>query len=79
MPSSLDPPLVYPAYDHLLKCSHTFNLLDARGVISVAERNRYILRTRRLAMRIAKAYLARREELDFPLGSASREAAEVSR
>jgi glycyl-tRNA synthetase alpha chain len=46
-----------PAYDYLLKCSHTFNLLDAKGVISVQERARYIRRMNGLAKEIAKLYL----------------------
>jgi glycyl-tRNA synthetase alpha chain len=49
--------LVLPAYDHLLKCSHTFNLLDASGVISVQERARYIRRMNNLAKEVAKLYL----------------------
>ncbi|GBC88726.1 Glycine--tRNA ligase alpha subunit [bacterium HR13] len=49
--------LVMPAYDYLLKCSHTFNLLDAKGVISVQERARYIRRMNSLAKEIAKLYL----------------------
>lgn len=53
----LEEGLVLPAYDYLLKCSHTFNLLDARGVISVQERARYIRRMNTLAHRIAKMYL----------------------
>ncbi len=59
--------LVVPAYDQCLKCSHTFNLLDARGAISVAERTRYIGRVRRLARSCAQAYLKQRETLGFPL------------
>lgn len=59
--------LVQPAFDHVLKCSHTFNLLDARGVISVTERTRYILRIRNLARQVAQLYLKQREELGFPL------------
>ncbi|HEY4602666.1 MAG TPA: glycine--tRNA ligase subunit alpha [Cerasibacillus sp.] len=59
--------LVFPAYDYVLKCSHTFNLLDARGVISVTERTGYIGRVRNLAREIAKSYVAKREELDFPM------------
>jgi glycyl-tRNA synthetase alpha chain len=51
--------LVLPAYDHLLKCSHTFNLLDAKGVISVQERARYIRRMNNLAKEVAKLYLER--------------------
>ncbi|GGA68596.1 glycine--tRNA ligase subunit alpha [Ornithinibacillus halotolerans] len=59
--------LIFPAYDYVLKCSHTFNLLDARGVISVTERTGYIGRIRNLARNIAKAYVAEREKLGFPL------------
>jgi glycyl-tRNA synthetase alpha chain len=62
--------LVLPAFDYVLKCSHTFNLLDARGVISVTERVRYIARIRNLARQVAKLYLAQREAMGFPLGSA---------
>ena len=63
----LDAGLVLPATDHVLKCSHTFNLLDARGVISVTERVSYIERVRRLAQRIARAYVTQREEMGHPL------------
>ena len=49
--------IVFPAYDYLMKCSHTFNLLDARGVISVSERVKYIARVRHLAQKIAKKYV----------------------
>ncbi len=56
-----------PAYDYVLKCSHLFNLLDARGAISVSERTGVIERVRRLAGGVARAYVARREELGFPL------------
>jgi len=59
--------LVLPAFDYVLKCSHTFNLLDARGAISVTERVRYIARIRTLARQVAKLYLAQRESLQFPL------------
>lgn len=59
--------LVLPAYEHVLKCSHTFNLLDARGAISVAERTAYIARVRQLARKCAEAYLAQREAMGFPL------------
>ena len=55
------------AYDHVLKCSHTFNLLDARQVISVTERQQYILRIRSLAQAVATSYLASREKMKFPL------------
>jgi glycyl-tRNA synthetase alpha chain len=59
--------LVLPAYDYCLKCSHTFNILDARGAISVTERTHYIGRVRALARRVAEAYLKQREEMGFPL------------
>jgi glycyl-tRNA synthetase alpha chain len=59
--------LVLPAYEYTLKCSHTFNLLDARGAISVTERTRYIARVRNLARECAKQYLAQREEMGYPL------------
>jgi glycyl-tRNA synthetase alpha chain len=59
--------LVMPAYDYCLKCSHTFNLLDARGAVSVAERTRYIGRVRKLARACAHAYLKQRDNLGFPL------------
>ncbi|AZO95026.1 glycine--tRNA ligase subunit alpha [Halocella sp. SP3-1] len=55
---ALENDLVLPAYDYTLKCSHTFNLLDARGAISVSERTRYISRVRELAHLCAKKYLA---------------------
>lgn len=64
--------LVLPALDYVLKCSHSFNLLDARGVISVTERTRYIGRIRGLARQVAHLYLKQREELDFPLLKADR-------
>lgn len=64
---ALDEGLVYPAYDYILKCSHTFNLLDARGAISVTERTGYIGRVRNMARRVAKNYIAERERLGFPL------------
>ncbi len=59
--------LVLPAYDFIMKASHTFNVLDARGAISVTERQKYIGRIRGLSRGIAKAYLGKREELGFPL------------
>jgi glycyl-tRNA synthetase alpha chain len=58
--------LPLPAYEQVLKASHTFNLLDARRAISVTERQRYILRIRDLSRAVAHAYLARREALGFP-------------
>ncbi len=59
--------LVMPSLDYVLKCSHTFNMLDARGVISVTERTRYIGKVRGLARQVAHLYLAQREKLGFPL------------
>ena len=59
--------LVLPAYDYCLKCSHTFNILDARGAIGVTERTSFIGRVRNLARRCAEAYLKQREEMGFPL------------
>ncbi|NLH47724.1 MAG: glycine--tRNA ligase subunit alpha [Myxococcales bacterium] len=59
--------LTLPGYDYCLKCSHTFNLLDARGAISVTERVGYILRVRELARRCAESWLATREKMGFPL------------
>lgn len=61
----LDLPL--PAFDMIMKCSHTFNLLDARGAISVTERAAYIARVRNLARKLAHNYYAAREVLGFPL------------
>ena len=59
--------LVLPAYDYVLKCSHVFNVLDARGAISVSERTSYIGRVRNLARAVALAYLNEREEMGYPL------------
>ncbi|MBM4082342.1 MAG: glycine--tRNA ligase subunit alpha, partial [Planctomycetes bacterium] len=59
--------LVLPAYDYVLKCSHTFNVLDARGAIGVTQRTAYIARVRGLARGCAEAYLKHREELGWPL------------
>jgi glycyl-tRNA synthetase alpha chain len=66
----LDLRLVMPGYDCVIKCSHMFNMLDARGAISVSERVGYIARVRKLARRSAVAYLKQREEMGFPLGRA---------
>ena len=63
-------PVVLPAYEATLKCSHLFNVLDARGAFSVAERAACIQRIRRLACRCAAVYLEQREALGFPLLSA---------
>jgi glycyl-tRNA synthetase alpha chain len=63
----LEAKLALPAYEQVLKASHNFNLLDARRAISVTERQRYLLRVRTLASAVARAYLASREALGFPL------------
>lgn len=65
--SLLEKELSLPAYDYCLKCSHAFNLLDARGAISVTERTTFIGRVRALARKSAEIYLKTREELGFPL------------
>lgn len=58
---------VHPAYDYVLKCSHTFNLLDARGAISVSQRTAFIGRVRKLARLCAECYLEQRENLGYPM------------
>jgi glycyl-tRNA synthetase alpha chain len=63
----IDQGLVQPAYDYMLKCSHAFNLLDARGAISVTERTGYITRVRNIARAIAQAYIEQRKSLGYPL------------
>ena len=64
--AALEAGLVTPAYDYLLKCSHTFNVLDARGSIGVAERASYFGKMREIARLVARAYLADRERRGFP-------------
>ncbi|MDY6991482.1 MAG: glycine--tRNA ligase subunit alpha [Pseudomonadota bacterium] len=66
--------LPLPAYEMMLKTSHTFNLLDARHAISVTERQRYILRVRALARAVASAYYERRKALNFPMLAAVKDA-----
>ncbi len=68
----LDKGLVLPAYDYAVKLSHLFNVLDARGAISVTERTGYIGRIRSLARKIALAYIEKREALEFPLMKGAR-------
>jgi glycyl-tRNA synthetase alpha chain len=63
----LDKQLTLPAYDYCIKTSHMFNLLDARGAISVTERTAYIARVRALARRCAESYLADRAAMGHPL------------
>ena len=65
--------LPLPAYEQMLKASHTFNLLDARQAVSVTERQRYILRVRTLARAITESYYASRERLGFPMLGNARE------
>ncbi|MGD2084466.1 MAG: glycine--tRNA ligase subunit alpha [Chromatiales bacterium] len=67
--------LPLPAYEQVLKASHSFNLLDARHAVSVTERQRYILRVRALARAVAQTYYEARERLGFPMLGAAREAA----
>ncbi len=63
----LDKKLLYPGYDFVLKMSHTFNILDARGALSVSERATYIQRVRRMARKAASLYVELRKEKGFPL------------
>jgi glycyl-tRNA synthetase alpha chain len=71
-------PLVMPAYDYCLKCSHAFNVLDARGSISVAERTAFVHRVRNLARKVAAAYMEQRKAMGFPLVKKPGEAGRVS-
>lgn len=64
---ALDEELVLPAYDYVLKCSHAFNMLDARSAISTTERMSYILRVRNLSKRCAEIYVKNRKDLGYPL------------
>ncbi|MEC7219302.1 MAG: glycine--tRNA ligase subunit alpha, partial [SAR324 cluster bacterium] len=64
---ALDSNLVFPAFDYELKCSHTFNLLDAGGAISVSARAGYIGRVRSLAQQVCRSFLEERRKLGFPL------------
>lgn len=59
--------LVIPTYDYVLKCSHTFNVLDARGAVSVSERTNYLGRVRNLAKKVASRYIEQRKEMGYPL------------
>jgi glycyl-tRNA synthetase alpha chain len=74
----LEAKLALPAYEQVLKASHTFNLLDARRAISVTERQRYILEVRALAGAVARTYYESREALGFPLRRAAEAASGVS-
>ena len=62
----LDNQLILPAHDYVLKCSHTFNVLDSRGAIGITERQAYFGRMRDLSRRVAESYLAQRQQLEFP-------------
>jgi len=74
-----DPPLVLPAYDQVMKGSHAFNLLDARGAISVSERQKYIGRVRGMARKCAERYVELRYELGLPLCNEAERKAAVER
>ena len=65
--AALEQGLVVPAYDYVLKCNQTFNILDARGAVGVTERQAYFRRMRELARRVGEAYLEQREQLEYPL------------
>jgi glycyl-tRNA synthetase len=64
--NALDHGLVIPAHDYVLRCSHTFNVLDTRGAIGVTERAHYFARMRDLSREVAQAYVAQREEMGYP-------------
>jgi glycyl-tRNA synthetase alpha chain len=63
----IDKGLLFPGYDSVIKASHVFNILDARGALSVSERNAYILRVRKIARMAAHLFVKRREDMGFPL------------
>ena len=71
--------LVIPAYDYVLKCSHTFNLLDTRGAVGVTERAHYFHRMRNMSRQVAEAYVVQRQRLDFPLLKTAAGAEETAR
>ncbi len=72
--AAIEQNLVLPAHDYVLRCSHTFNLLDTRGAVGVTERARYFAQMRDLARQVSEAYAKQREEIGFPLGSGAPEA-----
>jgi glycyl-tRNA synthetase len=74
-----EPPLVMPAHDYVLKCSHTFNLLDSRGAIGVTERANYFRRMRDLSRSVAQAYVKQREAMEYPWLKESNQSSVVSR
>jgi len=65
--NNIEEGLILPSYDYVLKCSHTFNILDARGALSVTERTHYISRVRSLAKLVASKYIEQREKMGYPL------------
>ena len=69
----LDAGLVLPAHDYVLKCSHTFNILDTRGAVGVTERQAFFRKMRTLARRVAESYVEQRQKLTYPLLTESRE------
>jgi glycyl-tRNA synthetase len=64
--AALDAGLVLPAYDYMLKCSHSFNILDTRGAVGVTERQGYFRRMRKLSSKVAEAYVTDRQRLEYP-------------
>ena len=64
--SALDQGLILPAHDYILKCSHTFNVLDTRGAIGVTERQQFFGRMRELSRRVSEMYIAQRQHLEYP-------------
>ncbi|MGE8639557.1 MAG: glycine--tRNA ligase subunit alpha, partial [Achromobacter sp.] len=74
----MDVPLALPAYEAALKAAHTFNMLDARGAISVTERAAYIGRIRNLSRAVAQAYYDSRERLGFPMLARNQAAGEAA-
>lgn len=75
----LEKGLVIPAHDYVLKCSHTFNILDTRGAIGVTERAAYFARMRDMSRKVAKAYVEQRESMNFPLMKYMPERAEITK
>ncbi len=73
-----EPPLVMPAHDYVLKCSHTFNLLDSRGAIGVTERANYFRRMRDLSRSVATAYVEQRKAMEYPWLKESDQGSEIS-
>ena len=74
--AAIDRDLVIPAHDYVIRCSHTFNLLDTRGAIGVTERARFFARMRDLSRRVAEAFVKQREDQGYPLLASAPEKAE---